>query len=168
MNWLGGTKPLHERRVWGLKPSQSLVLMISRCWNGSQSRQGKMDANKFSVFRRSGTTNTKIYNCYWKTEEGKSTQSASSSFIQEIDAHIDLTQDKWFWPFEETMDSQEPRSQVLLKAPISSFFTPELDLFLSLGMSRSHLARTLSSDPNFFTGSLENQIITKFHAIMSK
>jgi mTERF domain-containing protein len=81
---------------------------------------------------------------------------------------MDLNQDKWFWPFEETMDSQEPRSQVLLKAPISSFITPELDLFLSLGMSMSHLARTLSSDPNFFTGSLENQIITKFHAIMSK
>jgi mTERF domain-containing protein len=62
--------------------------------------------------------------------------------------------------FEETMDSQEPRSQVLLKAPISSSITPKLDLFLSLGMSRSHLARTLSSDPNFFTGILQNQIIT--------
>lgn len=55
----------------------------------------------------------------------------------------------------------------LLLAHPENTLLPKLDFFLSLGISSSDLARTLSSDPTLLTRSLENQIIPSYGFLKS-
>ncbi|KFK37538.1 hypothetical protein AALP_AA4G270000 [Arabis alpina] len=56
---------------------------------------------------------------------------------------------------------------VLLLANAQSVLLPKLSFFLSIGVSKSLLARTLSSDPTILTRSLTNQLIPSYNFLKS-
>ncbi|THF93930.1 hypothetical protein TEA_017620 [Camellia sinensis var. sinensis] len=55
------------------------------------------------------------------------------------------------------------RRPVLLLANPEKTLSPKLEFFQSIGVSRTDLARTLSSNPTLLTRSLENQIIPSYN-----
>lgn len=56
---------------------------------------------------------------------------------------------------------------VLLLANAESVLLPKLSFFLSIGVSKSLLARTLASDPTILTRSLVNQLIPSYNFLKS-